>query len=300
MSKFFKTNIPHKDFYIVSFLYKAELPYILFIHGGPGLNSAVLECLIENEEIFSSLECNIILYDQRNCGRSIRSEMTVLHKHNIDDLHEMVTYLSQVQNFKIACIAGHSYGAKLLYDYYKKYDAKYPGIFISTAESITIPRVNNLMLDLNYLKRTHPEKYQEIVKDMDTLDSDNLWKISEELAPVFQENKERIYFYWANLDCMNRVAEIQSKSEIQLNKDVFASVRQDLYMDDSNFSVAIDELSIRKEWINGVQDLVMNGPSGAFSNKYQFKSFFKSAHYPHIEEEEKFCQLVNGFINSNG
>jgi len=295
--KFFKTNIPHKDFYIVSFLCKTELPYILFIHGGPGLNSAVLEYLIENEEIFSSLEFNIVLYDQRNCGRSNRSEMTVLHKHNVDDLHEIITFLSLAKNLKIACLAGHSYGAKLLYDYYKKYDTRYPGIFLSTAETITIPRINNLMLDLNYLKRTHPEKYQEIVKDMDTLDNDNLWKISEELAPVFQENKERIYFYWANLDRMSRVIEIQNKIQIQITKDVFESVRKDLYTDSSNFSIAIDDLSIKKLWINGAHDLVMNGPSGAFSNKYKIKTLFNSAHYPHIEEEEKFCQLVNGFIN---
>lgn len=298
MPKYFKKNIPHKDFYIVSFVYKVELPYIVFIHGGPGLNSAALEHLIENEEVFSTLEYNIILYDQRGCGRSVRPEMTVLHNHNIDDLNELLSYLSQVQKFKIACLVGHSYGAKLLYDYYKKHDAQYPGIFISTADSIITPRVNNLMLDLNYLKRAHPEKYKAIYEKINVLNSDNLWEISEELAPVFQENEDRIYFYWANLDCMTKVKEIQSKINAPINNEVFMSVRKDLYSDESNSPVAIDKLGIKKLWINGAQDFVMNGPSGTFSfNKHKITTFFNSSHYPHLEEEENFCQLVNGFIN---
>lgn len=119
MSKFFKNNLQHPDFYIVSFIFKVELPTILFIHGGPGFNCGVLEYLIENEEIFSKLDCNIILYDQRGCGRTTRNNTTVSHRHNITDLNDIIIYLSEIHKVKISCLVGHSYGAKLLFDYYK-------------------------------------------------------------------------------------------------------------------------------------------------------------------------------------
>ncbi|MCC5792130.1 MAG: alpha/beta hydrolase [Legionellaceae bacterium] len=298
MPKFFKNTIQNPEFYIVSFTYNPELPYILFIHGGPGLNSAILEYLIENEEVFNTLNCNIILYDQRGCGRSPHSNTIVLHKHNIEDLHQIITHVSRTHKLTIACLVGHSYGAKLLYDYYEKYDAQYPGVFISTADSIITPRLNNLLLDLNYLKKNHPDKYQEVYEKIDTLNFNSLWEISEQLAPVFHENKDRVYFYWANLSYMNKVKEIQAKMEISPNNDVFMSVRKDLYSDHDNYSVAIDDLKIPKLWINGFHDFVMNGSSSSLSHNSKMQTFFYSSHYPHIEEDKKFCELLNEFTKS--
>lgn len=298
MPKFIKKIIQDSDFYIVSFIDKPYLPYILFIHGGPGFNCAILEYLIENEALFDTLNCNIILYDQRECGRSLVSNLPVLHKHNIKDLHQIITSISQDHKLKISCLVGHSYGAKLLYDYYKKYDSQYLAVFISIADSIITPRLNNLLLDLNYLEKHYPERYKEIFEKINTLDFNSLWEVSEKLAPIFQENKERPYFYWANLTCMNKVMSIQNEMKFLPNNDVFMSVRKDLYSDKANYSVEIDKLKIPKLWINGVHDFIMNGSSAVLSPNPKVKTFFHSSHYPYIEENKKFCELLNEFIKS--
>jgi proline iminopeptidase len=65
-----------------------------------------------------------------------------------------LTYLLSI-GIKINGLVGHSYGAKLLYDFFQQVRIDVPGIFLSTADSILIPRLNNLNLnlDLNYLKK---------------------------------------------------------------------------------------------------------------------------------------------------
>ncbi|HHY0823075.1 TPA: alpha/beta fold hydrolase, partial [Legionella anisa] len=151
MKAFKKDILPHQEFYIVRFTKSSNLPYALFIHGGPGLNCGTIEYLIEHHNLFNSLQCNIILYDQRNCGKSNKIKKLVLQQDNINDLQKIILYLDDHFNLNIHALIGHSYGAKLLFDYYKNYESTIPGVFVSTAQSILTPRLNNLMLDLSYL-----------------------------------------------------------------------------------------------------------------------------------------------------
>lgn len=297
--QFVKKTIEHPDLYLVSFIRKPELPYILFIHGGPGFNVAVLEHLIEHDSLFNTLCCNILLYDQRGCGRSAPSSSSVSHQHNIDDLNLLISFASKDCNLSIKCLIGHSYGAKLLYDYYKQYNSRIPGVFVSTADSIAIPRLNNLLLDLNFLKRHHPAKYHAVLPTFNAFSFERLWEISEQLASVFEENKERIYFYWANLACMEKVKIIQSNLNLPPNNSVFMSVRKDLYSNPSNYSVKVDELDIPTLSINGAHDLVMSGSNNLLWNNPTVRILFQSSHYPHIEENEQFCEILNEFIQSN-
>ncbi len=126
-----------------------------------------------------------------------------------------------------------------------------------------------------------------------------LWKLTERLAKVFQENNMRSYFYWANLDWKEKVFKIQEAILLPINAAVFKSVRQDIYTQSENFSVDIDKV-IKSPylWINGFHDLIMNGASALTEKTSSVKLFFKSAHYPHIEEHDKFCEEVNNFLNA--
>src|SRR5690348_12048179 len=99
MSRFKKNVIPHQKFYIAAFenINNKNSPYLIFIHGGPGLNCGVVEALMEDEGYFSSLNWNIILYDQRGCGRStafFEQVESVSHSDNINDLEEIYNYLT--------------------------------------------------------------------------------------------------------------------------------------------------------------------------------------------------------------
>lgn len=292
-----KCILQHPEFYIAKFTKYEGNPYIIFIHGGPGLNSGVIEYLIDNNTLFNSLSCNIILYDQRNCGRSARSEKSTLHQDNCHDLHTIISYLTTSHQLKIAALMGHSYGAKLLFDYYKKYHCKIPGIFISTADSLLIPRLNNLMMDLSFLKETNPDVYTSTMQKTALFDLEQIWKISEELDPLFQKNKKRPYLYWSNMKWYKIVSAIQKKINVPLNRKIFESIRKELYSNESNLSVDIDKLDINKIWINGFHDFIMDGSKTAVSNPKNIIPFFYSGHYPHIEENERFNEIVNEFID---
>jgi proline iminopeptidase len=297
MKTYNKDIVKHPEFYIVKFTKNTDMPYLLFIHGGPGFNCGIVEHLIEHNNLFSLLDHNIILYDQRNCGKSKKISDNVLHQDNVNDLHKIVQYLNSIE-IKINGLIGHSYGAKLLFDFYNKLHSTIPGIFVSTANSILTPRLNNLILDLAYLKKSDPSQYNETLHEMDSLDINKIWSISEKLTPLFQENKDRPYLYWANLECFEMIKNIQKQINLPADTNTFVSVRKDLYSNESNFSVDINSLNISSLWVNGFHDFVMNGAEGVLSKNTKITTFYKSSHYPHLEENDRFSELINDFIKS--
>lgn len=298
MFQYNKNIIAHPEFYIATYTRKSDDPYLVFIHGGPGLNCGIIEYLIENDNLFASLNFNIIVYDQRNCGRSVNLTDEVKHQDNINDLEKIYRYLKNITKIKITGFMAHSYGAKLLFDYYKQFNSTIPGIFISTAESILIPRLNNLILDLTYLRKTNLIYYNEILSQIDNLDLIKTWELTEKLAPLFQENKDRHHFYWANLSFYKKTLEAQKKLNLPINNNTFMSVRKDLYSKENNFSVEINTLNIPYLWINGFQDYIMNGTKSLVSTKSTIIPFYQSSHYPHIEENKRFSEIVNEFIKN--
>lgn len=295
MNIYSKIILPNPEFYIAKLEKNKAYPYLIFVHGGPGFNCNVLEHLIEHENLFEKLNYNIIVYDQRGCGQSQHMHNTeVTHTDNINDLNEIYNHLTNVVKIKIKGLIGHSYGAKLVFDFHKKFKLNIPSVFVSTANSVLTPRLNNLSLDLAYLKKTDIQKYQNTISKMDHVNIKSLWEITEELTPLFEKNPDRAYLYWANLTAFEKTKKIKT----EINKDVFVSVRKDLYSHEDNFGVDIDTLHIDYLWINGLHDFIMNGLSDAFlAPQKNKKTFYKSAHFPHIEENDLFCETVNIFFD---
>ncbi|HEN5658774.1 TPA: alpha/beta hydrolase, partial [Legionella pneumophila] len=139
-------------------------------------------------------------------------------------------------------------------------------------------------------------EYNKLFNAINDLDLNKIWEISEQLTPLFQENEDRPYFYWANLECFHMVQEIQKRIRLPTDTETFISVRKDLYSSELNFPVDIDTLGISKLWINGFHDFVMNGQEAALSKNKNILTFYKSAHYPHIEENNHFSEILNEFI----
>jgi proline iminopeptidase len=293
-----KKIIGHSSLYIATFTKDTALPYIIFVHGGPGLNSGVLENLMVKEGIFDLLAFNLVLYDQRGCGCSQQTTKLVLHSDNLCDLDEVYKILTDKTRLTIAAIAGHSYGAKLLFDFLRSSRVNIPSIFIAIASSMLTPRINNLLLDFAYLKSADSEEYQKVLDEFDDYSPEMLWRLTERLANLFQENKTRPYFYWANLYWKEKVTKIQDTISMPMNSAVFKSVRQNLYTQLEELSFDINA-PVKSLWINGFHDLIMGGASALTNKNLPMKLFFKSAHYPHIEEHKKFCEEVNVFLKSS-
>ncbi len=285
--------LAYPKLYLAEYIKDSSLPYLLFIHGGPGYNSSTLEYLIEHEKIFNTLNCNIILYDQRGCGRSDPCEK-VNHKTNIEDLKNILYFLLS-KDKSISALVGHSYGAKLLFDFYNTGSCKIPGIFLSTSKSMITPRLNNLLLDMTFLKTYDPSYYERIYKDFTEFNFKKLWEITDALMPIFKKNPSRIYAYWSNMVRCQQIQEIQNKLNIPINFNILSSVRKDIYASKESCRVDIEMLTMPYLWINGFQDYIM-GSQHDFDNK-NITLFYQSAHYPHIEESQRFCKVVNEFLS---
>lgn len=271
-------------------IFRKAQPFCLFIHGGPGLNAYSTSKFIQKSSAYAVSSYNFIFYDQAGCGRSRKNvDSRYLHIENIKDLKDVLDYYSW-DNIQI--IIGHSYGAKLLYDYLEKYgeDKNMEYIFLSTSENILIPRLNNLLLDLKYLKKAKPELYKESLAMLENCySSDAINAITDQLNPYFLENPYRLDYYWANNEAQQEYISI--KNPYSLSQDVFEKVRKDLYSDPANYNLDIDRIK-KSRWVVGFHDFIMEGnkPDGLKKEKIVF---FRSGHYPHIEEPDKFLELLN-------
>lgn len=296
MSLFKKEIIRYKNFYISKFIKYKNEGFLFFIHGGPGYHCGIIEYLIEHDGLFEKLNHNIILYDQRGCGRSNNGIKNIAHQQNIDDLNDIFHFFKNETIIKIKGFIGHSYGAKLLFDYYKIFNSQLPGIFVSTANSILTPRLNNLVFDLAYLKKSNPAKYQDIFLEVRDFSVDKLWEVTEKVSSLFYENKDKDYLYWANMDVYQKVQKIKDIINLPINTQAFLSIRKDLYSNPVNFSVDIASLNSPYLWINGFYDTTINAVNDVVSSSIQITTLYQSSHYPHLEENERFCAIINQFM----
>lgn len=273
-----------------------DFPYLVFVHGGPGFHSGVLEYLIEREGIFDTLNFNLILYDQRNCGRSPRCFDDVQHSDNVNDLQKLCQ-LFENQGEEIRGIVGHSYGAIVVNDYMCNYMSYCKAILIATSSSILKTRINNLLLDFCYLKATNNAVYDEILNDLDELSVEKLVKITNKIDSIFIKNNFRRYFYWANMAWEEKTNLIQKILGMPMNAKVFQSVRNDLY---KNSQTERDSIQYESRlFVNGFHDYIMDGSRSWLKPEPRNILFMKSGHYPHIEEQVRFCEVVNDFLKED-
>lgn len=257
---------------------------ILFVHGGPGLNSQPVISYILKNEIFNSLNANIIFYDQRGCGKSKLGTGSNNYNRQILDLGSIINEVTS--RFNLKAIIGHSYGAKLLSDYNQNNPLDLALIYMATAKNIDTPRKNNIKLDLDFLSRTDQGAYKEIQSSIGSL---SLWETTELLAPTFHKNADRPLRYWSNHDVMKVYQDNSKELGFPMNNSVFVDLREELY-NSQNKEISIDT---GYHFIGG-NDYVMGGSDFKASDKTVL--FKESAHYPHLEEPIKFCKEINEII----
>lgn len=105
------------------------------------------------------------------------------------------------------------------------------------------------------------------------------------------------YFYWANLTMKDKATMATNLINLPINSRIFHSVREDIYTGKVDPIFNPELLTNPFIWINGFQDLIMGGTEALYSKKRKTTTtFYQSGHYPHIEEAELFCEIVNDFI----
>lgn len=285
--------IQAENLYVRAIIRGENWPVALFINGGPGQSCYPLETLISDHGFFADLKANFVMYDQRGCGRSQRYP-SYSHSENIVDLGTVIENAENQLSKKIDLIIGHSYGAKILFDYLIGSSSKVKSIFVGTSSHLLVPRLNNFLLDMKYLQKSNPSAYDEFMMSFKLTDRKSLWEASEKLAPYFHLNPERSLYYWANNQVKALLEKIQSSSPYPSNDEVFQQVRKQIYLE-GTFDIELERLNSPYLWVMGFFDFIMGGHLIHQSQGNQ-TVFERSGHYPHLEENRRFCEVTNEFM----
>ena len=259
---------------------------LLFIHGGPGLNSnGFQKYFTEFSASYRKLKANLIFYNQRGCSSHSDNSNNISHNTNVEDLQKIISASAKMKNNII--LTAHSYGCKIAYDFLKM-DPTYKTIFISPSENLLVPFLNKSQALLLLLKTFDQERYNDLFHILPH--NEQIWAYTKKYEKMLSLNED--IYMWANLEKMR----LYKKFSDKLNQEIFNSVSKSIDISDSKTNkLSFDNLNIPHKLFLGSQDIQMGVSS--FLRNHNAVFFNKSGHYPHIEEEEKFCNEVNTFIS---
>jgi proline iminopeptidase len=269
----------------------------LYVHGGPGNNSALFEAFVNSSSCYADFEYGWIFYDQRGCGQSeIFLDDQLSHPHNISDLNEMIMFSRKCLTTNLVGIIGHSYGARLVHDVMIKYKPDVLPVMLGVASSFKTARKKSLAMDLLNLKLNQPKDYAQVLDSLDQYGSE-VWRNAKALRSKMSYMDQRKLFYWGNLKAFEQVNELKKNLKIkETNENTFNVVREELHHDPRNYlGPNPEKFNSRYLWINGLHDFLMAGELLDYENK-GIKTFFKSGHFPHMEEPGNFLSALRVFL----
>lgn len=282
---------------------------IFYVHGGPGSHSYDFEVGIQKFDALNQSGYAFITYDQRGSGRSETNEensKNLSHKNNIEDLNELIAAAAKIFNLeRIDLIYGHSYGARLVYDFlwaHPEINIKY---ILASINLYPIDAFNtSLFLDLFLLKKNQPKEFKEALKIISDnekepyLSSPLVRKLFQSLE---QRQKDRQQFYWANNAALSWWNEINTRSNVRDNDHAYFRIVETFYDEDFNpGSYDPKDLNQHGKYIVGFHDILMGGSNTFSSSESNIVKFYSSSHYPHFEEPEYFIQIIRSiFANEN-
>jgi len=268
---------------------------IVFVHGGPGSHCHLFPKILETDHAFSNTPYNWLLFDQRNCGAS--QKLKVLdHRNNIADLMFVFSGAETRLDTQVIGSVGHSYGAWLLYNTLMraaqsgKTKTVRPAILLAINPNRLMARHRNFLIELVEAKLMAKSSYQDFVKSLPAQYSEEGWKEKDRLRNLDYARNVRGLFYWANLEAKSRYEQIKNKCEFVEDDKVFCTVRDSVYLDPVE-TIELQKLPVKSALVLGYQDFLMGGET--YADDPDVVTFFKSSHYPHIEQSADFCQLIN-------
>lgn len=272
--------------------------YVLFVHGGPGSHSAYFEAAIQKLPAYQSARIGWVVYDQRGCGRSAQSSPADLtHADNMDDLASLCRTLPGVLPRPLRAVFGHSYGARLTYDTFKRH-AEIDQHLILAGRSVYGADSMNLstLMDLYILRDKHPEAFARAYEIVSKHDGDASDKFSEVRALLDEQERqrERGKYYWGNQQARSWYEGLKATVPVKDNDAVFEQVRG-TYTEDHTVHFNPASLTQKTTMVKGYWDFLMAGATtqGLTTNVVTFNG---SGHFPHFEEPEKFVGKLQALL----
>jgi pimeloyl-ACP methyl ester carboxylesterase len=282
-------------------------PIVLFLHGGPGLPMMPFHQHFQNDIEEKYL---VVHWDQRGTGKSYSENMPIESMNLsqiLSDAHELVILLKQrFCKYKIY-LAGHSWGSIIGINLINLYPEDFYG-FISIGQVVDFSQSLNLSYAFT-LEKAKKEECEEAVNELIEIGEPPFNEDDTKLSVILR-NVERFGGSMHNkVSFPSIVKNCGDYTEIDLknipkgldfsDKHLWSEViRTNLIDNLTDFKVPIYFLCGKYDYITPTE-LVKE-----YCNKINapFKKLIileNSAHYPYIEEPNKFSQSIIEVLDSN-
>jgi len=257
-------------------------PSLLLINGGPGATHVYFH---ELKHLSEKCDINIIMYDQRGCGQSLRNTD---RSYSTDELVEDIETLRKHLRIDKLTILGWSFGGYLA----RAYALKYPS---NVSKLIMLSSISAGFMDMQgdeyrtnqrkFIAEAERKRLAEIAKMDIPLDA----KIYNSML---NGDWKRQYLHKPDNDIIARNAKFGWDHDEKFRQDIL----KDLYHDQSR----IKDLNIPVLIIEGQHDLTFAPKKfeefPKHFNNPKVEIFENSAHFVFVDEPERFAETVCTFI----
>nr|WP_321486097.1 alpha/beta fold hydrolase [uncultured Draconibacterium sp.] len=265
---------------------------LIIIHGGPGGHNYSFERTIGP---LLEKHVTIIYYEQRGCGRSKASKDTTAYTLSIliDDLEE----LRKALKIEKMNLLGFSFGAELAARYTAVYPNHVEKLILSCPAEISTSVILVQIQGLYQLADSNLRlKIDNILKENIPI-LDKWLKIWVHTSTAFFDE---FSFYNPEAAKLNRSLWMKSnlphEGSHHLQRVIFENAKGDLLE-------TIEGLNTETLIISGIHDKNGGLQYGLYINKIlprsELKIYMKSAHFPDIDETERYAKDVITFITKN-
>ncbi len=266
----------------------AERAPVLFLHGGPGHNSYSFARLMGPH---LEKERRMVYLDQRGCGRSERPWDT---RYSLEVLVSDVEALRQQLGVERWVLLSHSFGGTLALEYAARYPERVAGLVVVSGFS---DAQSTFATWKRELERLHPERmttpasasgdtsdYAQVMRALRGMDAQRFFHQLQFRSSMYQQMQEAV--------------DVESglRNTGELSRTLFATELLN-YRFSAAARVTAPVLVIggrydRSVGVESMQALAKTLPHATFLEYEQ------SAHYPYLEESERFAYDVSQFLSS--
>ena len=253
---------------------------MMFLHGGLGFDHTVY---LESFKAFED-QAELIYYDHRGNGRSERTETMegITHETLVADADALRAYLGHEK----VILVGHSYGGFLAQEYAVRYQDTLKGlILIDTAPVIDYMDV----IQANAAARGTPEQLDGVGQAfgrpmVDDADFQAIW---ETVSPLYFKEYDPAKAAKANSQIIYSAAAWNYANGVLLPAFNVLEQLKDVQTPTLVISGIDDWITPLKQGAERIHNALPNSELVVFEN---------SGHWPFIEENEKFVEVVSDWI----
>ena len=278
-------------------------PVALYIHGGPGGIGGLDFSKYQGERL--AQRCRVIVPDQRGVWRSqgIKDDENIELEDLIEDFEELRRLL-HIEKWSIIC---HSFGGYLSVLYENRYpDVIQSIIFENPSFDFALSEYEMCNQAIRWLKMNKKEKLSIFYKDV-LSNSKNYRDVSQLLADIGNEmglNADDIMWHGKNTDIIGALAKGSKDGKENWMRSI--NMRLKILSDGRLYhSVFLKTGNIQKPCLllKGKKDPITCEKQIKMLNEHaqscRIVNFINSGHWIHIEEADRYADIVSSFLNEN-